>query len=242
MRILSLAATVVLSMLLRCLPAGAAAPAAPSRPPSYKIKIGDGLLVEVTGAGGIDRYVRVSTRGAIRLPGVGEVLVAGKTADEAVQAIAQAFSGLKNHAGVTIEVIKSGSSAGSAYRGYVLLFGARFTTGVKYKKGMFLENALKSDVDVEAPAPAVPARIVVTHLDSTTTVVDWRPGTPTGVVLRRGDTIWVSFPDDASAPKQEPRTEGLHRGTWTEAANAAFSLSRTSGRWQWPAVSQPAGP
>src|SRR5437899_2045849 len=144
MRIFLLATTLTLSTLLRCSLLGAIGPGTASRPLSYRIKGGDGLLVVVTAVGGASRYVRVSPRGKIRLPAVGELSVAGKTADEAVKIIERAFRRTVKDTGVTVDVIKSGSSARSAGNTRdVLLFGARFTRPVTYEENLRLEDVLK---------------------------------------------------------------------------------------------------
>jgi hypothetical protein len=163
--------------------------------PEPTIRPGDGLFVTVVPCDNCARYLRVSPRGRIRVPVVGELMVAGGTQSGTEEEIRRAFAAHGEKTSVTVRLIRNGTPAEPARKSsMVFLFGSHLTLPIFYEEKMTLEDAIKQDREPHSTEAPAPARVVIGHADSTSTTVDWKAGVGAAVLLRPGDTIWVSFP------------------------------------------------
>jgi hypothetical protein len=172
-----------------------------------RIRPGDGLFVTVTPCDNCTRYLRVTPEGRIRVPLAGTVAVGDNTTTAAAAAVRQAFVKQGQDPVVRLRLIRDGTPAESAGKSaMVFLFGAHLTVPLPYEEKMTLEDALKSDRDARSTEAPAPARIVIAHTDSSKATVDWKPGAGAAILLKPGDTIWVSFPRRSPPLRPPPLT------------------------------------
>jgi polysaccharide export outer membrane protein len=229
--------TIALALAADASPSDAAAePPAPAEgvaDAAYKIDAGDVLQVLVYGEEDLSGPLVVGEHGAVRVPLVGDVPVAGMTADQAAAALQQRLADgfLKDpHVGVRVSEYASRP---------VRVLGAVEKPGLYYLRGAtsLLEMlAISGDVDSEAGQ----VKEVHVRREGSTQVVDLQALVATGqgdVLLQAGDVVYV--PEGrvvyVSGQVEEPGEVAFAEGlTVTRAlANAGGATPTASLREAW---------